>query len=141
MKREPILDLDRVVLSATQFQFDPRILRGDSLWSPVDSQIQRALSGVPYFLDTCSRNFQPSGNMTNGCKEILGKLSEYKVQGIGLFRNGQRIVHLNFFVPGTLAPDWRTAYVSVLDGGSDYWRIDFSLESGEYLNFSVNGVG
>jgi len=79
--------------------------------------------------------------------EILKHRKQYRVQFLGLYRDGRKVIHCNFFpirFPEEKQDDaayWKREIVEVMDGGFWYWRIDYDPQTGRSSNFLVNGYG
>ena len=76
---------------------------------------------------------------------ILERLDQYRRQYAGItLRDGRRRILVNCF-PAATSPetdqfaDWKGRWVSVLDGGNSYWRIQYEVGSGRFFEFDVNG--
>ena len=78
-------------------------------------------------------------------------LRKYLRQYLGLIdKNGNKIIWVNFIKRPTLIQKIRDFYdaseglqedwIFILDGGSYYWQIKYNLNSGEFFDFSVNGI-
>ncbi len=66
------------------------------------------------------------------------------MQILGIEKNGKRLLHFNFFrafISDSFHKNWKETPVSVDDGGTDYWRMDYDPSTGKCLNFESNGEG
>jgi hypothetical protein len=70
---------------------------------------------------------------------VRGRFSTYAVQFVGIRVDGRRALHCNFFPAHDDIDHDRKSYVYVLDGGADYWRINYDIEEGRCFDFDVNG--
>ena len=73
--------------------------------------------------------------------EIFARLAEYRCQYMGFLVRGHRRVYYNFFRcdEADVDDDWRTEPVFVLDGGDDYFHLEYDLDARECVRFYVNG--
>jgi hypothetical protein len=72
---------------------------------------------------------------------IFERLEEYRCQYMGFVFDGQRRIYCNFFRhdEDEADEDWRTEPVCVLDGGDDYFHLEYDPDSRTCANFYVNG--
>ena len=70
---------------------------------------------------------------------------QYRVQVVGQYRKGKRIILCNFF-PIQFPEEkqdgfyyWKKQLVEVMDGGFWFWRIEYDPQSDSCGNFSSNG--
>ena len=104
--------------------FDDRIEN----WNPTREQLDGA---EPDVLEKIQRS-EP---------ELFQRIDQYRCQYFGITVDGRKRIYYNFFLNDTEAfdGDWRTEPVFVLDGGSDYFHLEYDLESRQCTNFYVNG--
>ncbi len=112
-----------------------------SSWTPSAKQTKEALRQVQSFLE------KPDGQGERNkaeIRKILENKSGYRVQFMGVEREGKRVVVCNFFP----APDpkfqdqfktWRDSLVVVDDGGFYFWQIEYDPVTGKCLKFQSNG--
>src|SRR5262249_8212007 len=125
-------------------------------WTPSSMDVQRLESGLlpalelgvdrPERVDRYSNDRPPrKAFVARTIRHIIDRLDQYARQYIGIVdSHGARKVLVNCFpAPGSEAPPlsdaWRHQVISVLDGGSSYWRIQYDVASGQYEEFDVNG--
>lgn len=82
-------------------------------------------------------------------KQLKENYDRYSVQVIGTTKKGKKIVHLNFFTQDVMddkeldaeggIADLRYNYFRTCDGGANYWRVDYEVESKKFSGFSING--
>jgi hypothetical protein len=127
------LDAEGVIVPEDQVDASVFFARFGSRWTPSSDDVRRLESGLADALIA-------AGART----EIHERLGEYRRQYLGVIVEGRRRILVNAF-RGTAAdgrdrhPDWRHRFVFVLDGGHDYWRILFDVESGDFVGFEQNG--
>jgi hypothetical protein len=109
-------------------------------WAPAPEQTQKALLSIQSFLD--------HPNTTNGWKQaeikkILSNVKKYRVQFIGVVRDGRKAILCNFFpAPYDGGDDfkyWKQEKVEVTDGGSWFWRIYYDPSANKCSEFASNG--
>ena len=113
-----------------------RTILSSGRWKPSVDDTQKALATIQVFLE----NTNLSNNRTkNEIKKIQEHAKEYRVQFVGIVRDGKRLVLCNFFRADDVdEPDWRHNEVRVMDGGFWYWRIEYDPSVEKCLNFSSN---
>jgi hypothetical protein len=118
-----------------------RVVLESGAWMPTPAEAQRALLSIQAFLG------QP--NVTNKwknteIKKILAHTKQYRVQFVGILRDGRKIIWCNFFpAPQDGAEDqfryWKQKEVMVADGGFGFWQIDYDSSSDKCSHFMSNG--
>jgi hypothetical protein len=110
-------------------RFTPNEEQIAKLESQLKSQIKRINSSRP--------------NQYKECPVIDRNLRKYWRQYVGYINSeGDSIIHLNFIWKSKDFKDRiEKDYLSFLDGCSRYWTIDYNLQTGDFLNLEVNGVG
>jgi hypothetical protein len=105
-------------------------------WKPSTEQTRNALIAVQKFLETQAvTNNWKAGEI----KKILAHTKQYRVQFIGVTRNGKTIISCNFFPATGDFGYWKREKVEVMDGGYSFWQIEYDPDSGNCLNFGSNG--
>jgi len=72
---------------------------------------------------------------------IFERLSDYRCQFIGVVVDGERRIFYNFFCTDDedVHDSWRSEPVFVLDGGDDYFQLEYDLDTRTCVRFTVNG--
>jgi hypothetical protein len=105
-------------------------------WKPSTEQTKNALIAIQKFLEIQTvRNDWKAGEI----KKILAHTKQYRVQFIGVKRNGKKLILCNFFPAIGEFEYWKREKVEVMDGGYSFWQIEYDSDSGDCLNFSSNG--
>ena len=99
----------------------------DGYWSPSEEDIHAAEAAIHTFTEVS----QP---------EVFTRLHKYGRQYFGIIVKGRKRIYCNFFMNPTNFPSRFSDYVFVLDGGNDYFRIEYDVDSKTCLNFSPNGI-
>jgi hypothetical protein len=139
--------------------FNPRVVDGDGIWCPSDQDVRRLEASLEVSLKDALRDPQRSINSTcrpeessqNWCREferrrkaevkaILAKLRKYRRQYAGVTISGKRTIIANFFRPPSEddSTNWRSEWVNILGGGTDYWSIAFNIEQKRFHSLYVN---
>ncbi len=71
--------------------------------------------------------------------EIFTRLHKYGRQYFGIIVKGRKRIYCNFFMNPKEFPSRFSRFVLVLDGGNDYFRIEYDVDSKTCLNFLPNG--
>jgi hypothetical protein len=114
-----------------------RVILSSGRWKPSGEQTQRALAAIQAFLEkqTATNDWK-----VREIKKILEHEKEYRVQFVGIERDGKKLIWCNFFpATGVFGANWKREKVMVMDGGFSFWQIEYDPNSGQCLNFSSNG--
>lgn len=108
-------------------------------FTPNEEQIARAESKLKSGIKRINSS-RP--NQYKDCPRIDKSLGKYWRQYVGYTNPaGDSIVHINFIWKSKNFKDRIDKdYLSVLDGCSRYWTVDYNLKTGEFFNFRVNGA-
>ncbi len=105
-------------------------------WKPSADEAKKALAAIQSFLERPSTNEWERAEIP----KILQHTREYRVQFVGVVRDGKRLIWCNFFPARDGGfKNWQREEVRVLDGGFWFWQIEYDPETGKCLNFSSNG--
>lgn len=103
-------------------------------WRCDEVEIAEAVAGSRMFLSQLKVEVT-SEYRRREIEKILAHWDDYTCQVVCHTKNGRRMIHLNF-VPREEA---KAEYVSVMDGGFWYWRIEYDYEDRRYVDFRSNG--
>ena len=95
-------------------------------WTPSKTEIAKAMPQIKTFLGKQA----PS---------IASSLQEYRCQYFGVVVDGKKRIYCNFFRRSSWDEGWRIEPVFVLDGGDDFFQLEYDVKSKQCLNFTVNG--
>jgi hypothetical protein len=72
---------------------------------------------------------------------ILQHGREYRVQFVGQYRKGRKIILCNFFQrrEEDPFPYWKRQLIEVRDGGFWFWQVEYDPQQGRCSNFASNG--
>ena len=63
-------------------------------------------------------------------------------QYIGIVAGGRRLIYVNAFpADSNLIKNWKTRLVSVCDGGSAFWGVQYDPAADKVFDLETNGVG
>jgi hypothetical protein len=126
-----------------------------SFWTPMPEDVARLESGLrapleraleaPELLDAHSTTSERRVWISRTIAKILEQLPQYRRQYIGLVApDGTRRVLVNCFPgagvdPADFYDRWRHSVVAADDGWYRFWRIQFNVDNGRYLEFDSNG--
>lgn len=82
------------------------------------------------------------GSLAKNNPEIYKNLKRYRRQCIGFKnKNGQRILIINCMRSNDKDTDinWLNSFIITLDGGSNYWNINYNIDTDTLFDLSVNG--
>jgi hypothetical protein len=100
----------------------------DGYWTPSEDQIRGLRAQLPpYLFDaTPPERTRPRGT------------DAYFAQFVGITRDGQPLIHANFFCDD-FGMDWRSDLMIVCDGGSCFFSVEYDPATGVYQNLMING--
>lgn len=81
-------------------------------------------------------------SLTKDNPEIYKNLKRYRRQYIGFKnKNGQSILIINCMWSNDKDTDinWLNSFIITLDGGSNYWNINYNIDTDTLFDLSVNG--
>ena len=96
------------------------------IWHPSEEIIKKANPVIFQYINDSS-------------KEIFRNIDLYRCQYFGIIIKGKKRLYCNFFRLTAYEKDWRTNPVVVFDGGNCYFQLEYDIETGKCLNFSING--
>ena len=91
-------------------------------------------------LSKISEQYYPQG-------DILFNFNQYYLQFIPFTKGSKRMVYINAYFCSCDHLDHgdeakpKESFVSVFDGGSNYWQIIYDLDEDKFLELSINGLG
>jgi hypothetical protein len=119
-----------------------QVILKTGVWTPTPEQTQKALSSIQSFLKNPDTN---SDWKLGEIKKIVANAKEYRVQFVGVVRDGKRVIWCNFSPVdskgGGSSPDWKERVIRAFDGGFWFWRIDYDANTDTCSGFSSNGYG
>jgi len=118
-----------------------RVVLKSGAWTPTPEQPQKALSSIRPFLNLASKT---NAQQRTEIQKILANMKNYRVQFIGVVRDGRKVMLCNFF-PAPEAggkderPYWKRDQIMVDDGGFQYWQIYYDPNTDKCFDFASNG--
>jgi hypothetical protein len=102
-------------------------------WTPPEKDVAMAEQALPRYL-------QQLGREDARAQLILKQLRSYKRQYAGVVTNGQKEIFVSLFcaVDGI---DWKESEVIVMDGGTCFFQVYFSISTHSFSRFTVNSRG
>ena len=101
-------------------------------WTPSEADIVEAESKLVAFLQqTKAPKFQQ--------EKILKNIKTYKRQYVGVVKNGEQDIFINFFCDSGHV-EWTKHFVMVSDGGACFFQVTFSTKTKTFSDLMVNGV-
>jgi hypothetical protein len=124
---------DGVIFPAEKKMFGFGFKSESQSWTPSESDVALAERALPVYL-------QQLGTQDPRAQLILKQLSSYKRQYAGVVTDGQKEVFLSLFCHAD-GIDWATNEVIVMDGGTCFFQVYFSVTGKTFSRFTVNGRG
>ncbi|WP_156126178.1 hypothetical protein [Hymenobacter sp. DG25B] len=107
-------------------------------WTPSKREIEIAEEDLTLFMIT-QGHFNLS-NQGNGCPIIYKNLKNYIRQYAGYISpKGHKMIYINCFWHKSNIKNWKTNFVLVFDGCSNYWQIQYDVDDQKFIGFLVNG--
>lgn len=97
-------------------------------WQPTAGDIERLETGIAGYLRDNAHPMAP---------DQWRRLGDYRRQYFGEIRNGRRYVLVSLFPAHH--QEWQSYVVFVLDGGPNYFRVEYDVDSGAFTNIDFNG--
>ena len=117
-----------------------RVILKSKSWTPTADQAQKALASIQSFL---SKPATTNEYQLREIRKILANSRNYRVQFVGMIRDGRKIIWCNFFPAAGKGKDefedWRKERIEVEDGGFYYLKIEYDPATGECSKFHPNG--
>jgi hypothetical protein len=104
---------------------------GDDV-SRAEECIRRSLASAPH--DPNLKDYEKAD-----AAFVWENLMGYRRQYVGLIAEGEKRIWCNAFLADGSYPDWELHPVYVLDGGRDFWEIEYILPKDECVGFHVHG--
>jgi hypothetical protein len=115
-----------------------RVVLGSGRWTPLPEDTHKALVAIQAFLaNPASTNKWTKREIWR----ILQHTKEYRVQFVGVVRDGKRLIWCNFFPSRGDYGNWKKDKVDGMDGGFWYWQIEYDPSTDKCLDFISNGYG
>jgi hypothetical protein len=95
-------------------------------WTPSESDIAAAGPRIEAFLKSSA----PS---------LASRLPKYRCQYFGITVEGKQRIYCNFFARDAGFRDWKSRHVFVLDGGHQYFQLQYDVESSQCMYLMING--
>ena len=115
-------------------------------WVPNKEETQKALTKIYSFLSNPDK-YLPATEVwttdTEYLKKEIQKINKniylFRVQFVGITKNGKRIIYCNFFPNDESNNYWKKELVRVDDGGFWFWQVEFSPDENKIVWFQSNG--
>lgn len=103
-------------------------------WTPSEDNVLTLEEGLVTYL----QNY-PDDRFSSQQAPIWERLGQYNRQYIGIVLDEEQVIYANYFCE-SLAIDWRTEFVFVLDGGDCFFQFKYDVNSEEFFDLQVNGI-
>jgi len=107
-------------------------------WYPQPLEVMQARSLARVFFVAKLGGAKPGDRESNEIQRILSHWKDFKLQAIGLTKNGHFVIHLNFLRNYDYSWD-RNELIEVDDGGWNFWTINIDLGRFEAADLEING--
>ena len=115
-------------------------------WVPNKDETQKALTKIHHFLSNPDKDISMTNVRTTDTKylkkqiqKINNNIHSYRVQFVGMTKNGKKIIYCNFFPIDENIHYWKKELVQVDDGGFWFWQVEFSPNENKIVWFQSNG--
>jgi hypothetical protein len=106
-------------------------------WQPSIDDVSRAEKCIRQTLVSVQQD--PNAYQREDAAFILENLKEYRRQYVGIVVDGEKRIWCNAFFFDDSYPDWINAPVYVLDGGRDFWQIEYVPHEDKCISFHIHG--
>jgi hypothetical protein len=144
-----ILLFPSVCLSDSTISDDNQIILKDAenkTWVPNKEETQKALTEIYNFINKPERYLSVTKVWTTDTEYLKKEIQKiykniyfYRVQFVGITKNGKRIIYCNFFRGDESNNYWKRELVRVADGGFWFWQVEFSPDENKIVWFQSNG--
>ena len=141
---DEIIESEHQVVLAKQ----PDKIVSAGFWIPTKQQTDEALRAVNRHLRKLSKVDKEdmpvtTQNRTAPTKSQISKmyklLWKYRVQFMGINFDNRKVIYCNFFMYDRKKhAKWKKEYVDVSTGGSDFWQIDYDVNSKQCTDLTIN---
>lgn len=100
-------------------------------WTPSETDVTEAESKLVVFLQQAELGSREK-------ERILKDIKGYRRQYVGILTGGKKELFVNFFCE-SFQQEWTKHLVIVRDGGSCFFRVNFSMEKKTFHGLLVNG--
>jgi hypothetical protein len=121
-----------------------------STWTPTAADVAGTESRLASYLGMAAQDrsvtpaivFRPDHPpyTVDNLRDLVGRLSMYKRQYLGLTYGDQRRVLVNGLREG-VNHNWRQQVIRVVDGGCGYWHFDFDVRNQHVVRFWCQSSG
>lgn len=117
------------------------VFKHDSFWDPDEQVVKRAFEDLALQVRSIDREDISDADV----EYIIETFDTRYVQCVGYVLNGELLIRLNFFPSrensdDTDSKNWKITYIDGMDGGPDFWRVDYAPSSRSFRNLRANGV-
>lgn len=102
-------------------------------WTPSEKDILALEHGLGGYLQKNPDRFYEG-------TPVWDRLDAYNRQYIGIILDGKQIIYANYFCDSA-DMDWRKNFVFVMDGGDCFFQFKYDVDSAEFFDLQVNGLG
>lgn len=122
---------DRVIFPAKETEKTAFIIQGSApFWTPDADQVRELESLLQKYLDL----HPPAGDTP------VRDVFRYGRQYFGVTKNNRTVICLNaFYHPSRFGDRWKTEIISVRDGGSCYFQVDYHPATREFTGLKYHG--
>jgi hypothetical protein len=110
-----------------------------SYWEPSIDDVSSAEECISRFLTSAQEDPTLAPYQMDDAAAVLENLEDYRRQYVGIVVDGEKRIWVNAFVLEDSSANWTRAPVYVLDGGRDYWEIEYVPLDDRCINFHVHG--
>lgn len=103
----------------------------EGYWTPTEEDILNLEGKLDSFLRQNAQSFRRQ-------PPVWEQLDNYKRQNVGVTIKGKPVIYGNFLCTET-SVDWKKEWVFVLDGGDCFFQLQFDVETGTFMELTVNG--
>jgi hypothetical protein len=125
----------------TDIAITNRVILKSGDWSPAPEDVPKCLLAIQTFLEHPGELDDYS---KGDVKSILSRTKDYRVQFVGVIKDGKKVIWCNFFPAPhdglDIFPDWKEQTAKIHDGGAWFWHIYYDPSTEKCSGFKANGV-
>jgi len=114
-------------------------------WIPDENNIDDFESELEKYLKKLEKNNLGVGTTYNksSLSFVIKNIKSYKRQYVGKTIDGKKVLHCNFItlLDDNMRDRWCKEYILILDGGPNFFTVNYDVTNKEYYELWINGLG
>ncbi len=114
-------------------------------WIPDENIIDEFESELEKYLEKVEINNWRDGATydESSLSFVIKNIKSYKRQYVGKTIDGKKVLHCNFItlLDDSMRERWCKEYILILDGGPNFFKVNYDITNKEYYDLLINGFG